>query len=108
MIGVSDIGKVGVLVIALSAGEAVANMSRDELESVAVTYAELDLSKSAGAEVLYERLQRAAAKVCGFHDRSSSLFSASTKTDNKACYEDALSRAVAQIDASLVKELHEG
>lgn len=108
MLGVSDICKVGVLVIALSAGEAVANKSQDELESVAVTYAELDLSKPAGAEVLYERLQRAAKKVCGFHDRSFSLFSASTKTDKKVCYVDALSRAVAQIDAPPVTGQHEG
>ena len=108
MIGVSDIGKVGVLVIALSAGEVAANISQDELESVAVSYAELDLSKPAGAEALYNRLQRAAAEVCGFHDPTSSLYPASTRKDKQACYVDALSRAVAQIDAPLVKEQHEG
>ena len=108
MIGVSDIGKVGVLVVALSAGVAAADIGQDDLESVAVSYAELDLSKPAGAEVLYIRLQRAAAEVCGFHDRSSSLFSAATKTDKQACYVEALSRAVAQVEAPLVKEQHEG
>ena len=108
MIGVSDIGKVGVAVFALSAGVAFADMSQDELESVAVSYAELDLSKPAGAVVLYDRLQRAAEEVCGVDDRSSSLYSALTKTDKRACYEDALSRAVAQVDAPLVKEQHEG
>jgi UrcA family protein len=108
VIGLKDFGKVGVLVFALSACGAFAAISQEELESVAVSYAELDLSKPAGAEVLYDRLQRAAAEVCGVHDRSSSLFSASTNSNKKACYEDALSRAVAQIDAPLVKEQHEG
>ena len=105
MIGISDIGKVVVLVIALSAGEAAANSSQDK--SRAVAYAELDLSSPAGAEKLYERLQRAAAEVCGFY-QSSTLITASIKTDKQACYVDALSRAVAQIDAPLLKEQHEG
>jgi UrcA family protein len=109
MIGVSDIGRVGVLTFALSAGVAFADMSEGEIKSVAVSYAELDLSKAAGAEVLYDRLQRAAAKVCGVHDRSSSMFYAlNAAKKQKACYDDALSRAVAKIDAPLVKEQHAG
>ena len=107
MIGVHDIGKVGVLAVALSAGVAFANTSEDRIESVTVSYAELDLSKPAGAEVLYERLQQAAAKVCGFY-RSPNLVPVPNKMDKQACYADALSRAVAQIDAPLVKEHHEG
>ena len=109
MIGVRDIGKVGVLAFGLSAGVSFADLSEGETKSVAVSYAELDLSKAAGAEVLYDRLQRAAARVCGVYDRSSSVFYTLNSAKNKrACYEDALSRAVAQIDAPLVKEQHAG
>ena len=106
MISASDIGKVGLLVIALSVGEAAANTGQDELESVAVSYAGLDLSKPDDAEVLYDRLQQAAAEVCGFH-RTTGL-SVLIETNMQACYADALSRAVTQIDAPLLKEQHEG
>ena len=108
MIGVRDIGKVGVLAALLSAGAAFADPRDSEIAAVAVSYAELDLSKSAGAEVLYDRLQRAAAKVCGVNERSSSLYYVATAAEKKACYQDALSRAVAQIDAPLLKEQHAG
>ena len=108
MIGIGDIGKVAVFAIALNAGVASAERSEEETSAVAVSYAELDLSKPAGAEVLYDRLQRAAAKVCGVNQRSSSLYYAATFAEKKACYQDALSRAVAQIDAPLVEAQHAG
>mgnify|MGYP001815364777 CR=1 FL=1 len=108
MFGVRDIGKVGVLAALLIAGGASADSRGSETAAVAVSYAELDLSKSAGVEVLYDRLQRAAAKVCGVNDRSSSLYYVATAAEKKACYQDALSRAVAQIDAPLLKEQHAG
>jgi UrcA family protein len=108
MIGVRDIGKVGVLAALLSAGGAFADSRDSEIAAVAVSYAELDLSKAAGAEVLYDRLQRAAAKVCGVNARTTSLYYVATAAEKKACYQDALSRAVAQIDAPLLKEQHAG
>ncbi len=108
MIGVGDIGKIGVLTIALSAGTAFAEMSEKSMEAVAVSYAELDLSKPAGAEVLYDRLQRAAAKVCGVRERTSSLYYAASFAEKKACYKDALTRAVAQVDAPLIQAKHAG
>lgn len=108
MIGVSEIGKMGVLAFALSASVAFADPSNKNVEAVAVSYAELDLSKPAAAEVLYDRLQRAAAKVCGVNARTSSLYYAASFSEKKACYQDALSRAVAQVDAPLVQEKHAG
>lgn len=107
MIGVNRIGKIGVLAVALSASAAFADTRESEKEAIAVSFAELDLSKPAGAEVLYDRLQRAAAKVCGVHDQSSSLPFAAT-ADRKACYQNALTQAVAQLDAPLVKAQHAG
>jgi UrcA family protein len=106
MIDVRDIGKAAVLAVVLSAGTVLADEA--EKESVAVSYAELDLSKPAGAEVFYDRLQRAAAQVCGVRERTSSLFYSTTLSEKKACYQDALDRALAQIDAPLVQAQHSG
>ncbi len=106
MIGVREIGKAGVLAIALSAGTVLADEAG--MESVAVSYAELDLTKSAGAEVLYDRLQKAAAQVCGLNERTSTLFYSATASEKRACYQDALDRALAQIDAPLVVAQHSG
>ncbi len=107
MKGVRDIGKVGVLAIALSAGVAHADL-REAEAAVAVSYAELDLSKPAGAQMLYDRLQRAAAKVCGVNQRSATVFYAASAAQKRSCYQDALSRAVAQVDAPLVQAQHPG
>ena len=108
MIGLRDVAKVGVLTLALSSGVAFASLRDSGMEMVAVSYAELDLSKPAGAEVLYDRLQRAAKQVCGVRERSHSPFYTVSAADKQACYEDALNRAVAQIDAPLLKEQHAG
>ena len=108
MMGLRNSVKVGVLAFALSSGAAFANLSDRDMEMVSVSYAELDISKPAGAEVLYDRLQRAAKEVCGLNVRPSSAFYAVNAADWKACYEVALSRAVAEIDAPLVKEQHAG
>ncbi|MEE4284058.1 MAG: UrcA family protein [Pseudomonadales bacterium] len=107
MIGVNRIGRIGILAFALSASATFADTRESEKEAIAVSFAELDLSKPAGAEALYDRLQRAAAKVCGVHNQSSSLPFTAT-ADRKACYQNALTRAVAQLDAPLVKAQHAG
>jgi len=58
--------------------------------------------------VLYDLLQKVAEQVCGINERSYSVFCAASTADKKACYEEALSRAVAEIDAPLVKAQHAG
>ena len=110
MIGLRDIAKCSALALMLVAGNAVADGSEaDRVQgSIAVSYAEFDLSKPEGASALYDRLQRAAAQVCGLHTRSVALTGGSSAAEKKACYEDALSRAVAQIDAPLVQAAHAG
>lgn len=103
---VRDIGKVGILALALTAGTAFA--SQEYNAEVSVSFAELDLTKSAGAEALYARLQDAAEEVCGVNERTFSGFYQAGTAEKRACYEDALDRAVAQIDAPLLKEKHPG
>jgi UrcA family protein len=83
---------------ALSIGEAQAD--RSEVRQVKVRFAELDLSKPAGAEALYRRLEKAASRVCG---NTSIGF---TKRTNSECYQTALSNAVIQVNSPLLSEIH--
>jgi len=72
---------------------------------VSISYADLDLSGDAGVVSLYSRLKNAANKVCG----STSLVEAGSirrVTRSKACQDDFLSRAIAQIDNEMLSELH--
>lgn len=73
--------------------------------NVKITYTDLDLSRDAGIISLYSRLKNAARKACG---PSSLLEAGSVRrlTQNKACQDDFLSRAIAQIDNSKLSELH--
>ena len=108
---VRDIGRAWGVALLLAAGAASADpygQSEKVEGAVAVSYAEFDLSKPAGASALYERLQRAAAEVCGLNARTVGLTGGASTAEKKACYQDALSRAVAQVDAPLLAEQHAG
>ena len=111
MIGVRDIGKVSCFALVLSSGAAMASMpGAQEVErSVAVSYAGLDLSKEAGVDELYARLQDAAEQVCrsGVHTQSSLLLRQNSAT-KRACYDEALSGAVARLDLPMLDEKHSG
>jgi len=111
MIGVRDFGKAGCLALVLAAGAASADIDRTSESvkaAVAVSFAELDLSKPAGASALYDRLQRAAAEVCGLNVRTVGLTGGASTASKKQCYRDALTRAVAQVDAPLLEAQHPG
>jgi UrcA family protein len=92
----------GISALALSAtlslGEAQADPS--ELRQVKVRFDELDLSKPAGAEALYRRLQSAAGKVC---DSKSVVYK--NRRDH-ACYQTALTNAVVQVNSPLLSQIH--
>jgi UrcA family protein len=61
--------------------------------SVVVHFADLDISHSAGATVLYQRLQGAAETVCGRHDdRDLARY-----MSFKACVQNAIGTAVAKV-----------
>lgn len=94
-------------VFALGAPAIAAADSKSELQgvSVKVSYGDLDLEKSEGAQILYQRLQQASRKVCGARGLrgSGSLRQAIMAQE---CYKNALSEAVARIDNDLLTELH--
>lgn len=66
-----------------------------------VSYAELDLSKQAGVEVLYRRIKDAARIVCGGRDPIVRISLARSQ-----CYEKAVADAVAQVNSPLLTALH--
>ena len=66
-----------------------------DIPSVTVKFADLDVSRPAGATKLYGRIQGAANLVCSAHDRSN--FTA--QANFKACVKDAIGRAVAKVES---------
>ena len=73
------------------------------VKSEAVSFADLDLSKAAGAQTLYKRIKAAARHVCGPADRYTYLLP--SKAFGK-CLETAIADAVAQVDRPSLTALH--
>ncbi len=71
--------------------------------SVAVSYADLDLTDAAGARTLYARLKAAAQEACGSEP---SLRDLRSTAEYKACYEGALNKAVHGVDSQRLHALH--
>jgi UrcA family protein len=77
--------------------------AESNVKSQTVSFADLDLSKPAGAQTLYKRIQKAARHVCGPTDKYTYI------TPRKAfreCYEAAVADAVAQVDRPSLTALH--
>ena len=74
--------------------------------SVKVSYADLNIDNEAGAEKLYLRLRNAAEQVCGFGS-DMKLGSRTASAQAKACYRQALDKAVAEIDHEQLSRIHE-
>ena len=68
-----------------------------------VSFAELDITKPRGLEVLYRRIEHAAEVVCGVDPSPRHL--ASTR-NSLACYKTAIDDAVRQINRPTLTALH--
>jgi UrcA family protein len=64
-------------------------------KSLTVQFADLDLSKDAGAATLFNRIKGAAIRVCSAHGGGATL---RDKQRHAACVDLALSNAVARVD----------
>lgn len=92
---------VSALSFGLAAGHALGEGPGDA-PSVQVSYADLDLSKEAGAEALYRRIQAAARSVCVRADgRDIERFRLS-----RQCYDDSIEGALAQADLRSLYAVH--
>lgn len=80
-----------------------ARAEQPQVPQVTVSYADLDLSKAAGAQTLYKRIKNAAARVCGSSGRYTIL---EGRKAWHACYDTAVANAVAQIDRPTLTALH--
>lgn len=77
--------------------------SLNSVPSITISYAELDISKPQGLQVLYTRLERAAKTVCDFDYAPRDL---ARVRSAKACYQSALENAVNQINRPTLTALH--
>jgi UrcA family protein len=75
------------------------------VERIAVFYGDLNLSSEAGAAVMLRRLEQGARKVCGGTPGRQPL---AVELAYRICREQALSDAVAQLDAPMVNAFYEG
>lgn len=74
-----------------------------DVPTIRVSYAELDINKPRGLEVLYSRIQRAAKTVCGF---DYSMRDLSRGRHVTSCYQAAVEDAVKQINRPTLTALH--
>jgi len=98
---------IGVCFAAALTGYAVATHADEPgggVRSIIVHYAELDLAKPQGIEVLYRRIQGAARRVCRAHPGSVSVRDPRAW---KKCYVDATERAVRQVNLPTLTALHQ-
>jgi UrcA family protein len=84
---------VGALTLYVISPSGLASTASEELHREVVRFADLDLTRPAGAQQLYRRIERAAHEVCaaygpGGYDRS--------------CADAAIARAVAEVGAPLL------
>ena len=86
----------------LCALQATAIAAADALPVRRVSYADLDISKPAGAKILYRRIEAAARAVCE-PDAGKDLGAAKR---GRACIKQAIDQAVSRVDSVALSELH--
>jgi UrcA family protein len=99
------------LAMIAGAGSAVAQSeaaaARSVFESptaVAVKYGDLDLSTRQGSVVMLGRLHEAALNACGANEFSFAEYRRAVA--QSACFENSMTRAVADLDAPMVTQLY--
>jgi UrcA family protein len=81
-----------------------ASAEQTRVKSQTVSFADLDLSKAAGAQTLYQRIKVAARHVCGPADRYTYVTPSNVF---RKCFEAAVADAVAQVDRPSLTALHQ-
>ncbi len=87
--------------ITLCALQATARAADAGLPTRTVSYADLDISKPAGAKVLYHRIKAAANEVCGY-GMSGDMGSAGRHYD---CVQASIDKAVKDVDSPALSAL---
>ncbi|HEY2709617.1 MAG TPA: UrcA family protein [Caulobacteraceae bacterium] len=76
----------------------------DGVTKVAVRYGDLDLNSRHGSVVMLNRLHAAALNACGANEFS--FADVRRAVGRSACFEQSMTRAVADLDAPLVTQLY--
>jgi UrcA family protein len=87
----------------LAVNQASAAQSNDAVKSVVVRFSDLDLAQPQDARKLYSRIQRAARSACD--DAESPDLARFARFHN--CVNQAVTRAVSEINVQQVTEIHE-
>jgi UrcA family protein len=82
--------------------QATASIVEDDPPTRRVSYADLDISKPAGAKILYRRIEAAAQEVCVF-DTIKDLGAAQRQ---RTCINRAVDNAVKGVNSVALSELH--
>jgi UrcA family protein len=80
-----------------------ASAEQISVRSLTVSFADLDLSRAAGAQALYKRIKFAARRVCGSQGNYASLAAQSAW---RKCYDTAVANAVAEVDRPSLTALY--
>lgn len=78
---------------------------KGQMEKVA--YADLNVQNRRGAEILYQRLQKASKRVCGV-ESIRTVRGAKIEADQRSCYRRTLNHAVAEVESDALDAIHEG
>jgi UrcA family protein len=81
-----------------------ASAAQPQVKTMQVSFADLDLSKPAGAQTLYKRIKAAARNVCGPADQYTFIVSSYSL---RKCIDAAVANAVAQVDRPSLTALHQ-
>ena len=87
--------------LSLCALQATAIAAADALPTRRVSYADLDISKPAGAKTLYHRIEAAARQVCEPAGKG-----LGARERDRACIKQAIDLAVRRVDSAALSELH--
>ena len=72
-----------------------------------VPYTDLNVDNKRGAEILYQRLQKASRRVCGV-ESIRTVRGAKIEADQRSCYRQTLNEAVAEVDSDALDAVHKG
>jgi UrcA family protein len=92
----------GLAAVVLGLASASSFATTSGARSMKVSYGELDLSKSSGAETLYRRIKKAAYVVCGAYDSPMPWI----YTAKSQCFKTAVDDAVAKVNSPLLTSVH--
>ena len=84
---------IGVLTLSAISAVAIAAPPAEDLHRQVVNFADLDLARPAAAQELYRRIRNAARAVCATYG---------PVNYERSCAEQAIARAVAEVDAPLL------